>query len=215
MEQTLLHFDQERFTKKKGALNFHLVFINKAIEIFDSFDLGKFEPGDLHELLQEPESFVKQKVKENRDIKPLLEMGLDERKLDSMLSMPERLNDLLEAAEKANGIFQTEIQSLFNFSDIRILYRDYYQFNNERKFVIKEQILDRLKANSETYIECEAAKSMFNFGNQIISLFEKYKVSTATKNDFKILVDRLFEVNSGKISVNRNYISEIERYAKK
>lgn len=215
MEKLLIDFDDNRYSRQIGSYELFKNLIGQAIQIFNSFNIGSFDPVDLKNLILFPEVYVTNKLLESKDITPLIKMGLARHKIIDMLSMPAELPTLLEKIIQLERIFQQQIEvNHLTVSKLEHLLT-YYHFNEGNELVLNETVSDNCRHAAENYIETKQAKNLFSFASEMILLYEKYNIKVATPADNAKLIEYLFKIKNDCPVVNINCILDTERRCSK
>lgn len=214
MEPQLIDFDQKKFNDETGVLSLFKDLFNGAIDIFNSLNVGKFRKEELKELILTPEEYIKIKMIEGKDFSLLTGLGLDQSKVIELLKLPEGLSALTERVEQITRIFlrEKEKHSFLTGEKITELFHR-FDFNEDVKLEIKQEYIDLYKKSSETYIQTEEAKDMFNCASEILASLKKHKIIIPTEYSKQPFLDTFFVFNGEDTTININKISEIERLA--
>lgn len=214
MEPQLIDFDQKKFNDETGVLRLFKDLFNGAIDIFNSLNVGKFRKEELKELILTPEEYIKIKMIEGKDFSLLTGLGLDQSKVIELLKLPEGLTALTKRIEQINRIFlrEKEKNSYLTGEKITELFHR-FDFTEDGKLEIKQQYIDQYKKSSETYIQTQEAKAMFNCTSEILATLKKYKISWPAEFEKDPFLDKFFFFNGENTTINIPKISEIERRA--
>lgn len=211
MEPKLIDFNDAHYQERIGILEFFKRLIEESINTFNSFQIGKFKPADLQDLIFQTKYYVTQRLIENKDFSKLIEMGLNKAKIIELLTRPKNEAELLSNVERLNRSFlnRKETHNLSIDSLKHLLH--HYTFNEEDKLIIKPQYYDSYKKSSESYIQTPEADNIFSFATEVINLFDKYNIKVPLKVDYNLLMQGLFEIVNGKPVININYVLDVER----
>lgn len=216
METKLIEFRKEEHNQKMGKLEFFGTLFTQAIEIFNSFDYGKFEKKDLRDLIVNTEAYIRRKALESKDLSALTALGLDESKILTMLKTPERLSELHTKLDQINRIFKRDQEGssfVLGSSLKELLHR--FEFSPENEIKIKQSYKEELRKSFEVKISSAEAINLFNFGNELIALYDKYKLTNCFNSNSKDTINRLFNFTEDKISLNINHIANRDGKSKR
>lgn len=212
METTLIEFREEDFKHKISTLKFFGTLFTQLIDIFNSFGYGKVEKNDLPDLIFNTNAYVEKKARQNKDFSKLTELGLDPSKLTSMLKTPDRLDELFTKIEQINRIFKRDNpdNSYFIGGSIKDLL---CRFDFENEIVLKKHYYDEYRKFFEVKVGSDEATNLYNFGNELIVLYNRYRLTNCFRSNSKDTFNLLFKFNEDEITLNTEHISGMEGLA--
>lgn len=212
MEPLLIYFDEAAYKSKVGRLETLIELFEKAIELYNSFDIGKFKTNDLESLICNTEYFVSEKMFISKDVKLINALGLNKAKVIALMDKPIGYAALLETVvliEKR--LTFSKIEENYQCKDIKQLLR-FYTFNEENKIVLKQSYYDSYKEENKKYIHTEKAKNVYNFGIELLNLCKKYDIEVRSLYDPTKLCESLFGRPSSILGLDINYIKLVDHY---
>ena len=213
MEPILIDFNESAYNYRTSRLGNFIQFFNKAIELYDSFNIGKFEPEDFENLVCNTEDFINEKLFISKDFSSVAALGLNKDKLIELMEKPTGYPQLLEQIKRIERIFTNENfrYDFGSIDSIKTLLR-YFIINDESKVELQQKHYDSYRKQYETYITTPEGKSILDFGNELLELYDKYGIRSKSRIED---LERLIECNSDTPKLNINYITSVDDSAKR
>ncbi|HRO45127.1 hypothetical protein [Agriterribacter sp.] len=172
-EKQLIYSDDDLYKDEIAVLERLAKYINEIIRIFVSFSVGTFIKEELLDLIFNTKKFVSTKQINNGEV-VVNNLKLNKEKLMELVELPEDFGKL----EKIINLAQTQIQNIMISQRIALPSDVFklYIFDQNDNLELKTRVYQKVKEETEVYINSVEAKKAYFFAKEFVGLLKKYKI---------------------------------------
>ena len=207
MEKTLIHFDQQRFTRAQVEFEQVKKIFQPMVDAYSKTDLSPLERTDLSKLLEQPGEFIIDKILEGKNLE-IGGMKISRSKALEFLELTPGQKAFIAIAKETAKSFNDYKNSPLTNQGRNI---DYFAIV-ENQVIVEENAINKVTQSCSISTDCKKQKSVLKKVNQIILL-----INQLIEEDGHGVSTELFLQNAliqgglgGKVSINPGYITSIK-----
>lgn len=210
MENLLIEFNQRKYDSNISSLHDTIEKMDEVIQTYNAIAIGNYSHEDFNGLFFNTENFIFEKIMKDKPAE-VFGMKIDKKKFwDEYLVKPKGYFALIEAIEK----FKKVVSMKLKYFEEGTSYKTYFSFFEQvpnRKFKIKQAVLDKIKREHETYVYSERGKLAFKFATLIKEFLNKdgniSKLQIKDRRGLENFVGEAIHINGEGVSVSTNFIT--------
>lgn len=210
----IINFNEKEYNSKVSTLTNTIGYMKEIIQIFNSItEIGNFETEDFKGLFFHTENFLFERIMKGKPTE-FAGMKINKQKFfNDYMEKPKGYYDVLKQIEFFNKRTTQTLGHSWHGESLKN-YLNFFVLLPNGDFEIKQEILDNLKRENETYINSEKAKLAYKFAIALKELVNEKgflkNLGIVNQQAFDGFIRAILPINSDKPEINILYIEHLD-----